>query len=325
MERQLDIEPYKCVNYKLCYHAPLFSALQYWGANLDVFLSNDIFVYSFHERDGHVLQCDNIEVIPEKELFLKVGLRQCELELFDERLIMEAIREGYPVFAPIDRYYWEDRKYNGALYLKTHKTHYFLVVGYDLQKREFTVIDIFDNGKEFDVFHNRIGFEQLRQCCEGYREKYRSTWQLSVLEPGEPQAGVKERDYREVMVNNLKSYRETIYESFQNIRKAIACLKQNMGDLSVIADICQRSLSMYIGMSLKNVQGYETTHFLQESGDVGEAYAELSMLHYRMVALFRKMHWTGRYEREQCCKVLEIMDGIYEKEIYAYHRVFSLL
>lgn len=74
LKKRLDIEPYNCVNYKLCYHAPLFSALQYWGVDLDVFLSNDIFTYSFHEIEGHVLQCDNIEVIPESVILEKIGL-----------------------------------------------------------------------------------------------------------------------------------------------------------------------------------------------------------------------------------------------------------
>lgn len=168
MNKCLDIMPYSDINYKLCYHAPLFSALQYWKIDLDIFFANDIFVYNFYKEEKHVLQCDNIEVIPEKDILNNLGLHWYEIKVFDVNEIINSIEQGYPVFAPIDRYYWKDLKYNASVYMKTHKTHYFLVVGYDIENEEFIVIDVFDSGREFKTFYNRVNFSILSQCVEMY-------------------------------------------------------------------------------------------------------------------------------------------------------------
>lgn len=325
MDRCLDIKPYNGINYKLCYHAPLFSALNYWGVDLAVFFSNDIFTYSFHKEDDHLLKCDNIEIVSEDIILNRVGLVQYELGKFEEDEIIKAIQHGYPVFVPIDRYYWKDLKYNAAMYQRSHRTHYFLVVGYEKRPRMFVVIDIFDDGEKFKAFYNKIDFEMLRQCSHMYNLMKQDKWKLAVLDIVKTDCGRLKQDYKAIFRTNLESYKSNIFNSFENIIYAIHFLKENISNTTAISKVAEKSINMYAGMNYKKVQAYEITYFWEEASCISDICMHLAVLHFKMISIFRKMHIGRKFDEKYCSKEIEIMKQIYEKEVQVYNMIFSLI
>lgn len=325
MERRLNIEPYNRVDYKLCYHSLLFSALKYWGVDLAAFFSNDIFTYRFHRAGDHLLKCDNVEIVPEDAILKKAGLVQHGLDEFDENVVMGAIQQGYPVFAPIDGYYWNDPWYNAAVYQKIHQPHYFLIVGYELEEKTFTVIDVFDNGGGFKAFYNKIKSEMLRQCCHMYQFMLRGQWKLAVLDIAQTGQGRIQQNYGEIFRTNLRDYKSEIYSSFENIKCAMKYLGENMDNEEIMAQIAGQSANRYMGMNYKKVQAYEAAYFLDKALAVRDAYRNLSALHYEMVSLFRKMYAEGKYDRKRCHETIDIMGEIYEEEVKVCDMLFSLM
>lgn len=325
MEKRLNIEPYNDINYKLCYHTPIFSALRYWSVDLNVFLSNDIFVYDFNKETGCILNCRNIEIIPEGEILQELGLRWYEIKKYNEEEIIGAIQKGYPVFAPIDRYYWKDSQYNAAVYMKTHKAHYFLITGYDIQKKIFIIIDIFDNGKDFKAFYNTISFSMLQKCVDMYSHRSMGVWKLSVLEGISPRKNMIKNDYKEIISSNLKTYRETIYQSFDNILQTTYYLEQISTDSLQMEVVARRCMNLYMGMNYKKVQAYEITHFWESAADTGEMFDNLSLLHYKMITGFRKMFIKRKFDWNNVDKQIQIIKQIHEEEIKAHNKLFSLL
>ncbi|HAU87104.1 MAG TPA: hypothetical protein DCW90_16935 [Lachnospiraceae bacterium] len=165
-------EPFNEVLYKDCYYHGLIPVFKYFVGFIESFLLNDIrFYYSFKESEnGIVIGCDSIFHIEEKENLLQYGIA-CHEVLETEHIVedlVECISKNEPAIIRIDCFYEPLRMDS---YNSFHASHAIPVYGYNLDKREFYILE----AKFIDSVSyakNSISFDDLERAYKGYIDRF---------------------------------------------------------------------------------------------------------------------------------------------------------
>lgn len=316
---RLNIKPYDAFFYKACRYNPIFSALQYYRINVEPFFANDIFLYKYDCGDC-MPRSECMMVEHECIIFDKLGIQFEPCELLSISFIESSIKEDIPVLISIDKFYWNDLKWNTLWYNKKHLRHFFLIIGIDAITKVVDIIDVFDNGKDFYCFCNTIEYGLLEKCYQGVEEVYgKEKQELSrIIHNGN---AVYKPNYYSVFCRNMNTYKEKIGKSREAIIECKQFYQENEADHFQIFEAVKKSLGTCFNCAHKRVQAYEYSFFWGEDEIISKTIKNSHDANYLLICLLRKTAIEGKADYEIVKKIEGQLDNIYNNETLLYNRI----
>ena len=324
IEKCLEMAVWNDVFYKTCFYNPLISGIYYLGGNIYPFLANDLFTYQFKDFS---LYSQNIEINSLDTILKNIGIQTRKLKnnnSIDSKIIA-AINAGKPVFLPIDRYYWQDKK-NKIFFQKKHWPHYLLVYGYNLQLKNFYILDVKD--QEWICYKNTIRFEELIACYNSYSEwkndennkgfilfnnKRNSLNNKNLdLKQNKKSFEINFLNHKDKIINNLKAIKEIKNYIKRNENNFF---KTNLLDLN-------RPFTFLVPVKL--VQIYRCKLFFnnQKLLSILEELIEYFTL---IKTTFVKIHVIQKLEKNLVKRIFQYLDEIYKKKKKYYQLLLNMI
>lgn len=221
MQKEILVQPFNEVFYKMCAYNPLLSAVNYLGGNVLPFLANDIFIYRYNFDNTFKIGRNFITIKNRFDLINEMGIsidNNICLDNFIEE-VKEAINNEMLVYAPIDRFYWS-HDINTEWYQKKHLVHYFLIFGYDDLKEKFKIIDVGPTCSKTE-----ISYENLINCCEeGCNLLTKGNYKITRLYIKNESSIQKEyisfQKNLLLFIENMSSKKSDIFSGLDNIKSA---------------------------------------------------------------------------------------------------------
>lgn len=326
-----DITPFNDVYYKNCLYNPLLTGIYFCNGSIVPFLSNDFFTYDFNKDEQ--LMIGYVMCKPETELIEEMGIGISPLldKLDYVKDIKNSIENNTPVFIPIDRYSWTDPIYNQGFNKNMHMAHFFLVYGYDDNKKEFMVIDVDDNGD--GCYKNRIQYEELIDSYDGFCKCIETSGFLSdnKLRMFRLQKAVnfnKEsystKVHEEIFKKNFINKKVCIREGLENLKRAREYYSENYF-INYFKEISQlpferrdtyisKIINPFFGIErAKIVQAYQAYKLFDLNNNIYQIPKKV--LHHFMLLknCILKMLYTQNYDK-LILSINENLDQIYQLE-----------
>lgn len=155
-----EIKPYNKLFFKSCYYNSLFAAVRYFDGDEQSIIKNNIPIYNVSKENYMTIEYKGIR--DEKEVLMDSKILVNKVNIIND--IVDAIRtnliKGRLAIVGVDIYYLPN---HSEAYMKKHKTHKLLVVGFDDKEHSFFVID----QRHIDTLsyqHCKILFEDLEKA-----------------------------------------------------------------------------------------------------------------------------------------------------------------
>lgn len=326
-----NIKPFSDVFYKTCMYNPLLTGVYYFNGSIMPFLANDFFTYQYNEKKGFRLLGKNIKPIPELRLINNMGIASdfnFNADNYVEE-IKEALNSNFPVFVPIDRFYWSDEGTNTAFYNVRHFAHYFLAFGYNDIDQKFDIVDVIENN--CNCFKSKIEYNELVECYQGFCKNlesdvkafkmYRNTSVRSNKDLSCPE------EYIAIHRMNFINYKEEIYNGLENIKKAIELYKNCIDDSGELLKEDQVSISMpfsFIERS-KKAQMYQVYTFFGEKQEIFQCLKNIIDNFAVVKGLLLKMVIAQSCNEKSMNTVVERLEEIYRQEKNYYTMLTNML
>lgn len=338
----MGIQPFNDVYYKNCMYNPLLTGIYYCKGNITPFLSNDLFTYIFDESS---LSVKYVQKRLESDIIFDMGIKiDFNIDQTDYiNSIKENIISNIPIFIPIDRYYWTNASYNQGMYKKIHMPHFFLIYGYNDNKKEFFIIDVDDNGA--GCYKSSINYYELLDCYNSFCDFIDTSnnslfkhnlkmFRLICIDTDNNFANInlhlkifKENffEHKNILVEDLENIRKNQYFlskcNFEEIFRDTKLLQPDQRDPYI-----REIVNPFFGIErAKIVQVYQIYTLFGERNDIFEILKKILNNFTIEKGLLLKMLLTNKDYDKTLQGILDKLDQIYELEHLYFDALESIL
>lgn len=307
-----NIIPFRDVFYKDCYFNALLPIISLFYGNIDLFIANDIYLYSYDSnKKGLPFSLKNINIADETRLLDLMGIGVKKKNSSQDIIldIKNALEKKHPVIIRVDCFYTIIRK---DMYKKEHWPHVLLVTGYNDKKRIFQVIE-HDNINSTDYKLMAISYDSLTEAYNKAVEQFQDDISSSYFEFFNKSHCKK--------VNPLSTYKYNLQqnkirrlegvESLLELKSYLEVYLQDSNYLKMNIDDIVFSLNNIINN--KKIEKYIMDKLLNE--DKIQDSTEIILSEWDLIRkIFLKAKFTNKDKGININKILESIDRIYHAE-----------
>ncbi len=337
------MQPFNDLIYRGCFYSAFFPSILYFEKSIKPFLANDVSMYCYSEEDGfykleiHYEARETLEQICQN-LGLNITAKHNCTDLIDN--ITASIASNKPVLICVDCYYESIRP---DTYMKTHWPHCLLIYGFDVNKKEFHVLE-HRNAGSFVYEERTISYSDIVNSYKGYIEHFGKSdirslgfsklcqkegeifptyFEVSLFSEN---VHYKDTDYAKIYADNMiskkaevikgLSYLEDFGKQFEDIALNEESLRKNVDQILNV---------MNVVINAKRAEIYKLEKLYTDYSEVEEILKSiLSCWDLIRVNLLRFMH-TSKYKESKIIECIDSLKQIHRLETMYTNKLYLML
>lgn len=241
-----SVQPFNDLYYQSCYYNAFFSLAQYWEKDIIHIMTNDTIHYNILNVENKL----NFEVLYTYSEIINVVIEKYGIGLNAylkcdklSQSIVAALVKKRMIIVRVDCFYEPLRE---EMFQKQHWAHYLLVIGYDLEKKLFYVLE-HSGINELDYTVQNISFFDLEKAYYGYCEYFCNN---NVEVPTYFEfCKRQEQVYLNSAINNFKLVINKNIDTYRNNMEVIGRLDQFLQNIIVEEEMISHVTSIYSGIN----------------------------------------------------------------------------
>ena len=244
------VRPYNELALKSCYYNQLVTGYSMFKAEPRIVIADYLPLYSFDEKSKD-LTILSVNVMNEETMQLLTGVERKKHNCINniQDFLRLHIDSREPIILPVDCFYLS---YRVDTFEKQHSPHFILVYGYDLEEKNYYVVDhMFQNSAEYRK--QKVPMRELYSAYKYFSEsmEIEQDKPLTVLK----KVGVPKGNFSEIYRQGIQNRREDIRKSGEMFKNYIDFLLKAIQNIQNSDDFFEKSITALGNIRwLKNVQ-----------------------------------------------------------------------
>lgn len=319
------LEPFNELLYKDCFYNAFFPIVKYYNKSIDVFLSNDIIIYTNDGSKGHI-DVDYKESKNIIDLANMYGIKTRQLIYSQDiiKTIKEAIVQQHPVIVRVDCFYLRGRP---DTYLSKHWPHTLLVLGFDDKQETIAVFEQSDiNSLDFTLKH--ITYFELVDAYEGLNSTFivdEKSPSFIEFELEESISIIKQTDAKKLFIESYLQNRNQREAGLLVLEKFIDEFEIIINEPEIFANSASRlALSFKNILKSKYVEKFSLSRLFLECINMKQVQ-ELIQLWRQCLNILDKYIYSQRYKLESVKKIHSTLITILSLEKDLHQQILGVI